>query len=977
MSQPTRSGKNNPCPVCGRTKDTDCRIYEAGNHVLCHTYQDEHSDGTAKGYKFHRTSDKAAGYGVWLFDANSSRRLPKPARSSGRQEFIYRDRTGQPLVKVVRSDDGNGKKKFSQIYRHPSGTWEIYKKQGNAYVSDMSDSVKADLKRQIPIYRYAEVRSAIAEGKPILWAEGETCCDALWALGIPATTSIGGSKGYRSYGSYQEDLAGATVVLCPDRDEEGISYIGEVSNDFPNAKWLFVYPRSSVYPVPWQRLPKNGGLDIADWISDGATTAEINGAIVESADTADTGRQPKPKGRVPELSSDELKAKLEDLLQQDVSQVELKAILPELAKRSDRTTTDVWHLYQARQKEIEDAENRDDRAAEIQQLLQIGNYELSLENYLDSRLAVPLESVASVLGSSGAAMLTTLLPVAGSLLKVGTQLELMRATEFYALPILYTGIVAESGSSKSPTQKAILKPLFRLQGEAEKEHHYQVQSWEGEVRATRNTDEAPPEKPNVREYYTTDATREAIVLIQSQQPDRGFLGWFDELSGLIGSQNQYRSGKGTDKEAILSGRDGTGIKTNRASGKRFFTQSSAYSITGSTQPDTLRKLIGDFSDPTGQWARFLWTVLPIKPARFPENDVSYDASDLLHSIYLRLESFEAKTYRMSEGARALYADWYNELDERRLTEPRQGMRAVYAKMKADTGTLALLLHCINAAIAADTPADTLSAEIMRAAIHLSKYYLGQVKLIHAEGGTEDTPELEQVYTKLIQLSERRGWLKAKDAQGLHRFFRKLTADNVRSHFRELEAMGLGTVRNTGRQMEWKASAYASAEFPDFSDPLVSQGSNSHNSADKTPLADSSRRSADKLVDAQSLANSGFTRELTKADTFPQNGKGSTNGHRVTEAKTSAPSILSAEPSANSQTPYKASTVETQQVSAEVSARQLKAGDRVRYAGSDVGLSNLCRARILTIQQIEGSDAVIKADGWATTQRCPLNDLGRI
>lgn len=976
MSQPTRSGKNNPCPVCGRTKDTDCRIYEAGNHVLCHTYQDEHPDGTAKGYKFHRTSDKAAGYGVWLFDTNSSRKLPKPARSSGRQEFIYHDRAGQPLVKVIRSDDGNGKKKFSQIYRHPTGTWEIYKKQGNAYVSDMSDSVKAELKSQIPIYRYAEVREAIAEGKPIIWAEGETCCDALWNLGIPSTTSIGGSKGYRSYGSYQEDLAGATVILCPDRDEEGMSYMGEVSNDFPNAEWLFVYPRSSVYPVPWQRLPKNGGLDIADWIADGATSDEIEGAIV-SADTADTRRQPKPKGRVPELSSEELKAKLEDLLQQDVSQVELKAILPELAKRSDRTTTDVWHLYQARQKEIEDAENRDDRAAEIQQLLQIGNYELSLENYLDSRLAIPLESVASVLGSSGAAMLTTLLPVAGSLLKVGTQLELIRATEFYALPILYTGIVAESGSSKSPTQKAILKPLFRLQGEAEDDHRQDLKDWTSDVAIAAKNNEEPPEKPNVREYYTTDATREAIVLIQSQQPDRGFLGWFDELSGLIGSQNQYRSGKGTDKEAILSGRDGTGIKTNRASGKRFFTQSSAYSITGSTQPDTLRKLIGDFSDPTGQWARFLWTVLPIKPARFPENDVSYDASDLLHSVYLRLESFEAKTYRMSDGARAMYADWYNELDDRRLTEPRQGMRAVYAKMKADTGTLALLLHCINAAISADTPADTVSAEIMRAAIHLSKYYLGQVKLIHAEGGTEDTPELEQVYTKLIQLSERRGWLKAKDAQGLHRFFRKLTADNVRSHFRELQAMGLGSVRNTGRQMEWKASAYASAEFPDFNEQPVSQY---HNLADKPSSADPSRRLADKLVDAQSLANSGFSHGLTKADTFSQNGKNgheSTNGRTVVEPKTSATSTLSAEPSANPQNPHQASDIETQDVSAEVSARQLKVGDRVNYAGSDVGLGNLCRAKILTIQQVEGHDAVIKAEGWAAVQRCPLTDLRRV
>jgi hypothetical protein len=42
----------------------------------------------------------------------------------------------------------------------------------------------------IPIYRYTEVRKAIDNGELIWWVEGESCADALWALGIPATTSI-------------------------------------------------------------------------------------------------------------------------------------------------------------------------------------------------------------------------------------------------------------------------------------------------------------------------------------------------------------------------------------------------------------------------------------------------------------------------------------------------------------------------------------------------------------------------------------------------------------------------------------------------------------------------------------------------------------------------------------------------------------------------------------------------------------------
>lgn len=586
-----------------------------------------------------------------------------------------------------------------------------------------------------------------------------------------------------------------------------------------------------------------------------------------------------------------LREAIEALVYASPTKSELELQIPEIAKRFHYHSNDIWRLYQTKEQETEAIETRSERAAEIENLLKIGNYDLKLTDYLGSELATPLEKVAQHLGSSSSAMLTTLLPVAASLLRVGTRLELIRATEFYALPILYTGVIAESGSAKSPTQKTILKPLFKLQSEEDQAHGYQMQDWEADVASARNTNEKPPDKPHIREYFITDATREAIVMIQSQQPDRGFLGWFDELSALIGGQNQYRNGKGTDKEAILSGRDGTGSKTIRASGKRSHNPHNSYSITGSTQPDTLRKLIGDFSDPSGHWSRFLWSVLPIKPARFPVNATHYDVSGLLYSVYLRLEDFEPKTYRMSTGATKVYADWYNELDDRRLIEPRQGLRAVYSKMKADTGTLALLLHCINAAVDNRLPEDEISIAIMKAAIRLSKFYLGQVKLIHAEGGA-DTSEAEWIYTKMIRLSERRGWLKAKDAQNFDRVFKKMTPDQVRSHFRELEIMGLGTTRGTGRQLEWRASTYASTEFPDLEPSTVP------NVPPFSASRQTNQTAVDIPVDAQSTVNTGVLEKRRQVDNLTTSEL-STNGHGSPNGKMSTASSLSTDSVSNS------------------------------------------------------------------------------
>jgi predicted P-loop ATPase len=46
------SSKNNPCPVCERTKDKDCSWTQDGGLVLCHTYANESPPATINGYHF-------------------------------------------------------------------------------------------------------------------------------------------------------------------------------------------------------------------------------------------------------------------------------------------------------------------------------------------------------------------------------------------------------------------------------------------------------------------------------------------------------------------------------------------------------------------------------------------------------------------------------------------------------------------------------------------------------------------------------------------------------------------------------------------------------------------------------------------------------------------------------------------------------------------------------------------------------------
>ena len=495
---------------------------------------------------------------------------------------------------------------------------------------------------------------------------------------------------------------------------------------------------------------------------------------------------------------------MQTLLQQGLTGAKLQAEKIGLRAQSTLSEREFQTLWQASERDLQQQETRAQTRADLEQLLAIGRTELSLHGILPEAQATLLERQATLLGATPAAMLLTLLPIVASLAKVGTRLVLMQATHFYALPILYTGIVCESGGAKSPTQKTMLKPLLVMQADADRDYHQQLQAWEALVLEERQK----TAKPLPREYVTQDVTREAIALIQAQQPHRGFLGWLDELSALIGSQNQYRNGRGTDREALLTGRDGTGLKVNRASGKRITAPVSAYSITGGTQPDTLRYLMGDFADGTGLWARFLWCVMPLKRAPYPEPQDATVAEHLtatLAQAYRRIESFTPVTYQFTAEAQALYRDWYEALDERRVQESRQSLRSVYAKAKGNTGELALLLHLTKAALAGVQPAAQITLSTLQAAIQVMKFCLGQVRLIHGLGD-EMHGEVSPLLAKIIELSDRKGWLTARDTKNGIRGLKATTPDQIREMFAELVSMGHGEIQGAGIRVKFRTKA---------------------------------------------------------------------------------------------------------------------------------------------------------------------------
>jgi hypothetical protein len=241
-----RSSIESPCPVCDRSKDKDCSWYPDKTTVMCKTYSDGAGHDESK---WHYNGINKLG-----FQGTFRLKTAKSVRPKSRKDYYYPDRDGETLVKVTRIDDGKGKKDFYQQH------WDT-----RNWVKGNPDKIKP----LIPIYRYREVREAIDRGELIFIVEGESVADDLWRLGIPATTTIGGSGGYERYGDYHEDLKDARLILCPDRDAMGLKYMSNFDRDFSaQIEGWYLAGTAGLWKTP------QGGMDIGDDITDHSYTKE-------------------------------------------------------------------------------------------------------------------------------------------------------------------------------------------------------------------------------------------------------------------------------------------------------------------------------------------------------------------------------------------------------------------------------------------------------------------------------------------------------------------------------------------------------------------------------------------------------------------------------------------------------------------------------------------------------------------------------
>jgi hypothetical protein len=324
------------------------------------------------------------------------------------------------------------------------------------------------------------------------------------------------------------------------------------------------------------------------------------------------------------------------------------------------------------------------------------------------------------------------LPVVSS--AIGANIVLQATQDWQVPAIIWSLLVADSGSGKTPTWKLAVKPLLSKQREYSKQFDDAMRQYESALSEWKKSGGEKPEAPKHRFCHISDTTTAALIPILSENPC-GVLASYNEASTWLGSF----SSNGKDEALYCDVFDGSTVQVNRKTGTRSIEASHTNtSITGGVQPNSLYSILQ--KNPqfyySGFLARFLLSMPPDVPRYFSDDPIPDDVS----SAYSRLID-TLLTWRTDEGAtpdnpypvqltpeaKEMFADFHNSLADDRNSLPAGVMKSILSKMSGYVLRIALVLHITEVAgnstdehFPDNIPAIT--AETMGKAIILTEWY---------------------------------------------------------------------------------------------------------------------------------------------------------------------------------------------------------------------------------------------------------------
>ena len=459
------------------------------------------------------------------------------------------------------------------------------------------------------------------------------------------------------------------------------------------------------------------------------------------------------------ITLQQVKQQLGRLIAEGVGQSDIEIQVAELARHSGQQPHTIQRIYNSLQSEDDLKIAAGAAAGDLEQLRIIKGQRLPFKESLfgdGGEMVAKIQQVAEAMPTAPEFLVSSLIPTLATAMGTAHTLVIHATAGYTARAIFRSIIVAGTGRKKTPAQSSILNAITNLEQSAALDYEHDLIAYEQEhrdwLRASRGNDDPGPEpvKPKRRRFITQDNTLAARIQIHSENP-RGLLLYKDEASAFITERGRFTSGKGDggETEADLSEFNGGAIMCDRKGDGSTFLAKSAISRVGATQFSTLQKLMGDHTDVSGEFARYLFCAAEAPPSKI---DLSKDVGDIgltsaVMELFDRLQRMPEASYLLGPEAKRVFQAYQHELTDRQVNEDHPGMQAAYPKFETYFGRFILWLHLVNAALANTAPEPVVDAYTVHLAQQWTEYYIGQLKLVLAVNSPQQelTGDLLKVY----------------------------------------------------------------------------------------------------------------------------------------------------------------------------------------------------------------------------------------
>lgn len=812
MERWSPSSRRNPCPICGRTKDGDCRIRQDGQMVFCHRGKSQgpperlrvgeilkDTQGQSWAYTGDSRDDSRDGAVFVIHQEKAEHGLPAcepiPAAIStptvkNQQNCVATTYQYRQDLRVLRYEYEGGKKKdfqpqffFNERWNAGAGS-EIW-----------------------PFYGSLDAGS----GSYAIEVEGEKCVDVLRAIGIAAITHPGHQ---RDEASCRARYAGLLSV--------GVKTVYFISdNDAPGRKKAANFlAAANLAQIDFRVVPAESICDVPEGGSVDDMPAEQLGSLIAAAIKSASGAKPAPLNRI---SYSAIKKALQEFYETaPTSAADIQAGIADIASAHEASAFDVRRIWDSLEedRQVESEALGATAAIMRRQELEAKRKSVNLSDYLPESICSAIEELTANLACDPLTAVSVVLTTAAGALRAGHRVDAGDGL-FVKEPVVWMLLAGPSGSGKSPIMRHLCRDRLRLVI-----NHYNhlssVAEHEYEARYGGIPKAARPDKPEPFRTCVSDFTTESLNGIIGDNHGKG-LGTFiysEEVRAILGNFDEYKSkGKGRGKETFLCLFDGNVDSAYRVGRRsKMIVGKVQNALLGAVQPGVFRKMIEE-GDDAGLFARCLMVPLIndyVEPNFFrsPEEIVAvHMAEQRLENFYLRCLELSPLVLRLERDAVELFATLSRDTYDKSQMVSLESQRAIFGKRLGYVLQIALVIHLCRVA----------AGEVSAEELYLSKQTLARsvilVDLLQSYAIVEQQESQMQRHGSFDINRRIHVFAKSNNGCTAARFLsscipikhrKSIQASHVKAAMDQLVSMGLGEWRQEGRSV----SFVALGKFPD-------------------------------------------------------------------------------------------------------------------------------------------------------------------